>query len=328
MTDNDTHIALLKSMLRIRLFEERIVELYPEQEMRCPVHLCIGQEAIAAGVSAHLETEDYVFSNHRGHGHAIAKGAEMDLLMAEFYGKITGCSKGKGGSMHIIDVERGMLGTSAIVGGGIPMGVGAALASSIKKDKKITVIYFGDGAADEGVFYESMNFASLHKLPVLFICENNYYATNSHQKARHPTCEISTGAGQNYYMPTKCIDGNDVLAVYDAAKEAAEHARSGKGPSLIEATTYRWKGHVGPEADFEKGCRPEEELIDWMKKCPIKRTTETVVKENIMTTADIEKLTAEINAEIDKAVKFAKESPYPDVKELTTEVYYVNKENS
>ena len=196
MTDKNTHIALFKSMLRIRLFEEKIVELYPEQEMRCPVHLCIGQEAIAAGVSLHLENEDYVFSNHRGHGHAIAKGADMAPLMAEFYGKATGCSKGKGGSMHIIDVDKGMLGTSAIVGGGIPMGVGAALASHIKRDKKITVIYFGDGAADEGVFYESMNFASLKKLPVVFICENNYYATNSHQKARHPTCEISTGAGK------------------------------------------------------------------------------------------------------------------------------------
>ena len=314
-------------MLRIRLFEEKIVDLYPEQEMKCPVHLCIGQEAIAAGVSIHLETEDYVFSNHRGHGHAIAKGTDMASLMAEFYGRATGCSKGKGGSMHIIDVERGMLGTSAIVGGGIPMGVGAALASQIKKDNKITIIYFGDGAADEGVFYESMNFASLKKLPVVFICENNYYATNSHQKARHPTCEISTGAGPGFNIPTKCVDGNDVLAVSIAAKEAIAHARAGEGPSLIEATTYRWKGHVGPEADFEKGCRPEEELIDWIKKCPIKRTTETLLKENIMTPEDIETLKAEITEEIDKAVEFAKESPFPDVGELTTEVYYVNKEN-
>lgn len=328
MTDKETHIALLKSMLRIRLFEERIVELYPEQEMRCPVHLCIGQEAIAAGVSIHLETEDYVFSNHRGHGHAIAKGSEMALLMAEFYGKATGCSKGKGGSMHIIDVENGMLGTSAIVGGGIPMGVGAALASNIKKDGRVTVIYFGDGAADEGVFYESMNFASLKKLPVVFVLENNYYATNSHQRARHPTCEISSSAGPSFSMPSRCIDGNDVLAVYDAAKEAVEFARAGKGPSLIEATTYRWKGHVGPEADFEKGCRPEEELIDWMKKCPVKRTTETLLKENIMTTSEIETLKSEINSEIDKAVEFAKKSPYPNVEELTTEVYYVNKETS
>jgi pyruvate dehydrogenase E1 component alpha subunit len=328
MTDKETHIALFTSMLRIRLFEDKIVELYPEQEMKCPVHLCIGQEAIAAGVSIHLEKEDYVFSNHRGHGHAIAKGTDMASLMAEFYGKVTGCSKGKGGSMHIIDVERGMLGTSAIVGGGIPMGVGAALASQIKKDNKITVIYFGDGAADEGVFYESMNFASLKKLPVIFILENNYYATNSHQKARHPTCEISTGAEAGFHMPTKCVDGNDVLAVFDAAKEAVAHARAGGGPSLIEATTYRWKGHVGPEADFEKGCRPEEELIDWIKKCPVKRTTETLLNENIMSESDIEKLKNEINNEIDKAVEFAKESPYPDVKELTTEVYYVNKETS
>ena len=171
-----------------------------------------------------------------------------------------------------------------------------------------------------------MNFASLKKLPVVFICENNYYATNSHQRARHPTCEISTGAGPGFHMPTKCVDGNDVLAVFDAAQEAVAHARAGKGPSLIEATTYRWKGHVGPEADFEKGCRPEEELIDWMKKCPVKRTRETLLNENIMSAENIEKLTADINEEIDKAVEFAKESPYPDVKELTTEVYYVNKE--
>jgi pyruvate dehydrogenase E1 component alpha subunit len=166
-------LDLYKSMLRIRMFEEKIVDLYPEQEMKCPVHLCIGQEAIAAGVCQHLEKGDYVFSNHRGHGHCLAKGTKMRPLMAEFYGKATGCSGGKGGSMHIIDIENGILGTSAIVGGGIPMGVGAALAASIRGEDSVTAVFFGDGAFDEGAFYESFNFATLKRLPVVFVCENN-----------------------------------------------------------------------------------------------------------------------------------------------------------
>lgn len=314
-------LNLYASMQRIRLFEEKIVELYPEQEIKCPVHLCIGQEAIAAGVAIHLKKADYVFSNHRGHGHCLAKGSSMKALMAEFYGRATGCSRGKGGSMHLVDVENGIFGTSAIVGGGIPMGVGAALASTMRNEDRVTVVFFGDGAFDEGAFYESFNFASLKKLPVVFVCENNFYATNSPQSARQPTCNISDSAAA-FSAHGSCIDGNDVLSVYKAAKDAIERARKGAGPSLIEAKTYRWKGHVGPEADFEKGLRPKEELMYWIDRCPIKGFREFLVAKNVMNRQEINDLTAVIKKEIDDAVAFAKSSPYPEVSELHTDVYY------
>ncbi len=321
----DNLIDLYRVMLKIRLFEEKIVDLYPEQEMKCPVHLCIGQEAIAAGVSAHLNKDDYIFSNHRGHGHAIAKGANMSLLMAEFYGKETGCSGGKGGSMHIIETERGIMGTSAIVGGGIPMGVGAALASSIKKDGKVTVIYNGDGASEEGVFYESLNFASLKKLPVVFVCENNGYATNSPQIARHSSCEIAR-LGPALGAASACIDGNDVLAVYDTAKEAIERARNGGGPTLIEASTYRWKGHVGPGEDHLIGSRPEDELVEWKELCPIVAFDKKLTTDGAATEAELIELGSVLAEEIAEAVRFAKDSEYPDVDKLLTNIYYESKE--
>lgn len=313
-------VQMYSTMLRIRLFEERIVALYPEQEMKCPVHLCIGQEAIATGVCLNLEKNDYVFSNHRGHGHCLAKGSAMGPLLAEFYGKKTGCSAGKGGSMHIIDVENGILGTSAIVGGGIPMGVGAALASSLRKDGLVTVIFFGDGASEEGVFYESFNFAALKKLPVVFVCENNFYATNSPQAARQASCRISSAAAA-FDAHGSCIDGNDVTAVYEAAQSAITQARGGGGPSLIEAITYRWKGHVGPGADYEQGCRPKEELFDWLDRCPIKTFKARLQDCGAMTKKEMAEIDALINTEIDEAVAFAKESPYPEASDLLTNVY-------
>ncbi|MBI5641871.1 MAG: thiamine pyrophosphate-dependent dehydrogenase E1 component subunit alpha [Deltaproteobacteria bacterium] len=324
-------LQMYASMLKIRMFEEKIVELYPEQEMKCPVHLCIGQEAIAAGVCLNLRKEDYVFSNHRGHGHTIAKGGALRPLMAEFYGKKTGCSKGKGGSMHIIDVDNGILGTSAIVGGGIPMGVGAALSSALRKQDRVTVIFFGDGAYDEGVFYESFNFASLKKLPVVFFCENNFYATNSHQSARQPGCRISDTASAFDARGT-CIDGNDVLSVYKESQDAIARARRGGGPSLIEAKTYRWKGHVGPEADYEKGCRPKEELFYWIERCPIKRFKELLLRKDVATVKELDEIAAKLSAEIEDSVDFAKKSEYPELSELLTDVYYtgggVPKENN
>jgi pyruvate dehydrogenase E1 component alpha subunit len=313
-------IQLYTAMLRIRLFEEKIVALYPEQEMKCPVHLCIGQEAIAAGICANLEKRDYVFSNHRGHGHSLAKGAGMKPLMAEFYGKATGCSKGKGGSMHIVDVPNGLLGTSAIVGGGIPMAVGSALASKIKGEQSITAVFFGDGAFEEGAFYESFNISARKRLPVIFVCENNFYATNSHQRARQFACKISSSAIA-FDAPGVCIDGNDVLSAYKAGKDAAQRARNNGGPTLIEATTYRWKGHVGPDTDHEKGCRPKDELLEWIKKCPIGRFEKHLLETGILDANALIAITEEIGIEVDDAVKFAKESPYPDVSELLTQVY-------
>ncbi len=318
----ETQTSLFSSMLRIRMFEERIALLYPEQEMKCPVHLCIGQEAIAAGVCANLETKDYVFSNHRGHGHAIAKGADFRPLMAEFYGKKTGCCAGKGGSMHIIDLQNGVFGTSAIVGGGIPMGVGAALASSLKRDGRVTVIFFGDGASEEGVFYESFNFAALKKLPVVFVCENNLYATNSPQTARHSTCRIADSAAV-FGSHGACIDGNDAISVYWSAKKAVEKARAGQGPSLIEALTYRWKGHVGHEADHEKGLRPKDELLEWIKRCPIEGFKKQLLDAGIVNENGIDDMTARISVELDDAIEFAKMSPYPAPEDLLKNVYFI-----
>ena len=307
-------------MLRIRLLEERVVELYPVQEMKCPVHLCIGQEAIAAGVAAHLTNDDYLFSNHRGHGHYLAKGGDMRALVAEFYGRSTGCSKGKGGSMHIIDTSVGILGTSAIVGGGIPMGVGAALAATLRGESRVSVVFFGDGAFDEGVFYESYNFATLKKLPVIFICENNFYATNSPQKARHAGSRIANAA-LAFDSKGLCIDGNDVEAVFTATGSAVERARSGKGPMLIEALTYRWKGHVGPGTDFEAGCRSESELREWMERCPVKNFKAKLTEAGILG-AEIEiMITDEITAEIEDAFQFAIDSPLPESKDLYTDLY-------
>jgi pyruvate dehydrogenase E1 component alpha subunit len=313
--------GLFRSMLRIRMFEERIVELYPAQEMKCPVHLCIGQEAIAAGVCENLAPDDYVMSNHRGHGHCIAKGSSMKALMAEFYGRTTGCSKGKGGSMHLIDMERGIPGTSAIVGGGIPMGVGTALASRLRKDGRVTVVFFGDGAFDEGAFYESFNFAALKKLPVVFVCENNFYATNSPQTARQSVCRISDTAAA-FDAHGVCVDGNDAKAVYEASRAAIDKARAGGGPSLIEATTYRWKGHVGPDEDHAKGCRDAGELDDWKDKCPIKTMKARLLSTSLITEAEIEKEKAAIAVEIDEAVEFALASPLPEPESLMEDVYY------
>jgi len=317
----ETKKGLFYTMLKIRNFEEKIASLYPAQEMRTPIHLYTGQEAIAAGVCANLRKDDYVFSTHRNHGHYIAKLADIKYLMAEVYGKVTGCSKGKGGSMHVVAAEYGIPGTSAIVAGGIALAVGTALASKMRKDDKISVTFFGDGATDEGTFQESVNFASLKKLPVIFICENNFYATNSHISVRQPDDDIAKRV-TGYGVPASQVDGNDVISVYKAAKDAVQRARGGFGPTLIECRTYRWRGHVGPECDYSKGCRPKEELETWMGKCPLETFKACLMKENVVTDSDISKMTTEINAEIENAVQFAKESPYPDKGDLVMDVYY------
>lgn len=307
-------------MLRIRKFEEKVVELYPAQDMRSPVHLYIGHEAIATGVCLNLRKDDYVSSNHRGHGHCIAKGMDMRLMLAEFYGKKTGYCKGKGGSMHLVDPGNGVLGTSAIVGGGLPLAVGAALASVMQGNERVSVAFFGDGAVDEGSFHESLNFASLKKLPVVFVCENNFYATNSHQSARHSNDDIASLA-EGYMMPAVCVDGNDVITVFETARNAINRARSGKGPTFMECRTYRWKAHVGPDCDVEKGCRPREELDQWVKRCPVKRFRELLLDENVLSESEMLELARQVDEEIEEAVIFAKNSPLPSPTELYEDVY-------
>lgn len=313
--------ALLRMMLKIRLFEERIISLYPQQEIRTPVHLCIGQEAIAAGVCSHLNKRDYLFTTHRGHGHCIAKGMDLGKMMAELYGRQSGCCRGKGGSMHLVDPEIGILATSAIVGGGIALAVGAALSLKSNKSKDISVAFFGDGAVDEGIFYESLNFAALKKLPVLFVCENNFYATNSPQKARQPLDNIFT-RGATFGINGRRCDGNDLLEVCRISGELICKIRQGQGPFLLECRTYRWKGHVGPDCDVEKGCRPKYELDAWIKKCPIERFKKFLLKEKKISVGQIASISSDIEKEIDSAVIFARKSPYPELDEVCKDVYY------
>jgi len=320
-TPAETLKKLYEIMLRIRRFEERVIEVYPLQDMKTPVHLCIGEEAVAAGICMNLRRDDYVFTTHRSHGHNIAKGADMRLIMSEFYGRKTGCSKGKGGSMHICSPENGILGTSAIVGGGIPIAVGTALASVMRDRDNVSVTFFGDGAVDEGTFHESLNFASLKKLPVIFVCENNFYATNSPQSARQPHDNIAMRA-EGYAMPGVQIDGNNVIAVYETAREAIDRARAGGGPTLIECRTYRWKGHVGPDCDVEKGCRPRDEHDMWLKKCPVERTRKLLLRNKVMNKKDMVGLLEKVNKEVDEALEFGRSSPFPEPSEVYEDVYY------
>jgi len=307
---------LYAMMLRIRLFEDRVAELYSEQEIKCPVHLCIGQEAIAAGVCIHLKPEDTIFSTHRSHGHCIAKGMDLSSIAAELYGKETGCCRGRGGSMHLAAPEIGIPGTTAIVGGCIPLAVGAALSSFLQKSNSVAVAFFGDGAVDEGTFHESLNFASLKKLPVVFVCENNFYATNSPQKARQPEVGIAD-RGLSYGIPGECHDGNDVIGVYLSAAEAVRRARAGQGPVLLEYRTYRWKAHVGPDSDIEKGARPKDEYEGWVRRCPVECFERQLIEQKALTSVESAEILRLVEAEIKEAMEFGKKSPYPDPTGLT-----------
>jgi len=298
-------------MLRIRRFEETVAELVSKREIICPCHLYIGEEAVATGVCSTLRQDDWVFSTHRSHGHYIAKGGNLKALMAEMQGKATGCSKGKGGSMHIASPEIGLPGSSAIVAGTIPLSLGAALAFSLQKRDAVSVAFFGDGAASEGVLYESLNFASLKKLPVIFVCENNLYSTHMPVSA----CLSDTNIYQKaevFNMPGVRVDGNDVVEVYRAAKRATEGARCGKGPTLMECMTYRWRGHVGPDYDLDKGLRSKEDLEYWMSRCPIKMLEEFLSEQGVLSESEKANIHRTIEEEIEQAVTFARESPYPE----------------
>lgn len=311
---------LYRSMAAIRIFEDKIVALYSEQEMKCPVHLCIGQEAIASGVCAHLGRDDYIFSTHRSHGHCIAKGMDFKPLAAELYGKTTGCAHGRGGSMHLVDPDIGIPGSTAIVGGCIPLAVGAALSSVMKAENRVSVAFFGDGAVDEGTFHESLNYASLKKLPVIFVCENNNYATNSPRKARQPDVKIVDRAA-GFGMPGLSGDGNDVLSVYRTAGAAIVRARAGGGPTLLEFETYRWKGHVGPQSDIEAGCRPADVHAQWLKRCPLVMFEKYLTENGVMTADDIAAVNEGIDAEADEAMAYAKSGPSPSPEDILDYVY-------
>ncbi|MEW6040632.1 MAG: thiamine pyrophosphate-dependent dehydrogenase E1 component subunit alpha [Elusimicrobiota bacterium] len=312
--------SLLSTMLKIRRFEIKLIELYPAQDMRTPIHLCIGQEAIAAGVSANLKKKDYLFTTHRGHGHCIAKGVDMSSMIAEFYGRADGCAHGRGGSMHLVSPECGILGSSAIVGAGLPLAAGCALASKLKNEDTVSVTFFGDGAVDNGAFHESLNISSLKKLPVVFICENNFYATHSHQMKRQPADNIYQRA-ECYGIPGIREDGTDIIAVYKSSREAIERARSGGGPTLLEYRAYRWKAHVGPNTDYKMGYRTKEELKQWTARCPVRRFEKELLDAKIISHEELNKMIKEIELSIEEAVNKGKQSPWPQDVEIESNVY-------
>jgi acetoin:2,6-dichlorophenolindophenol oxidoreductase subunit alpha len=320
LIDVRVEVSLFERMLRIRRVEEAIADEYGKQEMRCPVHLSIGQEAVPVGLCAHLTDLDRVYSTHRCHAHYLAKDGSIPKMIAELYGRATGCNKGKGGSMHLIDVERGMMGGSALVGGSIPLAVGAALAKKMAGQREVSIAFFGDGGSEEGIFYESMNFAALHKLPVIFAVENNLYATYSHQNARQATPDIFR-RGESFGIPGSQVDGNDVLAIYKAAKVAVTRARSGEGPTLFEFMTYRVRDHVGPASDVSVGYRTQEEVDKWLARCPVNRLKKHILDQGHAKADQLEVIETKISDEIKEAFAFAKASPYPSISEVHSEVY-------
>jgi len=310
-------VEMLRKMLEIRFFEEKVFELYAQNLVPGTIHLYLGEEAVAVGVCSTLRKEDYITSTHRGHGHCIAKGADLKRTMAEILGKKTGYCKGKGGSMHIADFSIGMLGATAVVGAGIPIAVGAGLSIKLRKTDQIVACFFGEGASNQGTFHESINMASVWKLPVVFVCENNLYAMGTRQ-SRVMAIENIADRAIAYGIPGVVVDGNNVLAVYEATQKAVERARKGEGPTLIECKTYRHKGHS--RVDPAK-YRPKEEVEEWLAKDPIKRFKEELLQTNTLTEAEIQQIEKEASAKIEEAVKFAMQSPYPAPEEALQDVY-------
>ncbi|HEY93950.1 MAG TPA: thiamine pyrophosphate-dependent dehydrogenase E1 component subunit alpha [Dehalococcoidia bacterium] len=316
--DTNELINLYRTMLTIRRFEERVSAEYAKGNALGYVHLYIGEEAVATGVCNNLRIDDRIVSHHRGHGHSIAKGADIKRMMAEVFGKKTGYCKGKGGSMHIADFGIGMLGANGIVGAGLPIAVGAALAAQLEKKDKIAAVFFGDGASQEGEFHESLSLASVWHLPMLFVCENNLYAAGTPARFALPLQDIYKKA-EGYNMLGVVVDGNDVVAVNEAAGELVTRAREGGGPALLECKTYRWHEHF--ESTTFPDMRPKEELESWKKKCPVARTAKQLLEEGILTEQELTDIDSEILKKIDEAVKFAEESPFPDPEDALEDVY-------
>jgi len=313
-------VSLYEIMLKIRKTEELIADLVSRKKILCPCHLYVGQEAIAGGVCANLGSEDYVFSTHRSHGHYLAKGGDTKALLAELFGKVGGCSKGRGGSMHLSAPSIGFPGSSAIVAGTISLAIGAGLAFSLQETKKVSVVFFGDGATNEGVFYESLNFAALRKLPVVFVCENNLYCTHMH--ISKCLAEVSIfGKAKAFNLSSVQVDGNNVTEIYRVAGDAIRDARNGLGPVLIECLTYRWLGHVGFHDDINKGLRSKEELNYWMRRCPIKILEDMLLGEGLLSEEAKRAILKKIEQELAEALLFAQESPFPQIRNFDTELY-------
>jgi len=305
-------LKILYGMKRIRAVEEEIADKYSESEMRCPTHLSIGQEAVATVLGLLLNKDDLVVSTHRAHAHYLGKGGDLNAMIAEIYGKETGCSKGRGGSMHLIDTSVGFMGSTAIVGGTIPIGTGLALAIKYRKTNQISCVFLGDGAIEEGAFYEAANFAALHKLPVLFICENNLYSVYSPLSKRQPSGrkihELANSIGLTSYYG----NGNDVTQVNNILKNAISEIRNGNGPRFIEFSTYRWREHCGPNYDNEIGYRTQEEFIKWQLKDPIDIFQRLLEEKKYLVNIDLISMNQNIESEILTAFNFAQNSKFPD----------------
>jgi len=317
---------LYHMMILIRVAEERIADLVEAKEIRCPCHLYIGQEAIAAGVCAALTQDDYVWGGHRSHGHYLAKGGDLKGMMAEIYGKETGCAKGRGGSMHLFAPKVGILGTVPLVAATIPLAVGAALASKLRKDGRVSVSFFGDGATEEGHFHESVNLAALYQLPTIFVCENNLYSSHLGLLERRRADNIHM-TGEAHGIEGIRIDGNDVLEVYLTTRRLVEQARKTGMPSLIEARTYRWRGHVGPSWDTDVGVKRKDELKEWLPKDPVARLRKVMEARGIPA-AEFDTVHADVKAEVEASIAFARQAPYPSAAEAIKDVYLPTRENS
>jgi TPP-dependent pyruvate/acetoin dehydrogenase alpha subunit len=314
-------LELYRQMARIREVEERISALYGEWEMRCPVHLCTGQEAVPAGFCAALADGDKVLGAHRSHGHYLAKGGSMQRMLAELYGKATGCSAGKGGSMHLVDLDAGFIAATPVIGSTIAIAVGVAFAAQMRGEDSVTVNFFGDAATEEGIFHESLAFAALKRLPMVFVCENNLYSCFSPLEVRQaPERDLLAIARANG-IPAVAGDGNDVDAVHRLAVEAVQRARSGGGPTLLEFATYRWREHCGPNFDTDIPYRPDGEFQHWTGRDPVTAYRGRLVAGQQVTAQELDAVEAEIAAEVDAAVRFAKESPFPAREEFATDVH-------
>jgi pyruvate dehydrogenase E1 component alpha subunit len=319
MINKEMGLNIYNKMIEIRNFEETAWKLFQENKVRGSVHLYTGQEAVAATVCSQLTDEDYITSTHRGHGHCIAKGAELDRALAELMGKATGYCKGRGGSMHIADFAKGNLGANAIVGGGIPIATGSALSIKMQGKPNVSVSFFGDGASNQGTFHESINMAAIWKLPVIYICENNQFGLTMPVQESTAVENISDRA-VGYAIPGETVDGNDVLAIYEAFARAKEHALNGKGPSLIECKTYRWRGHWAGDPEVY---RTREEVEEWKEnKDPIKIFHTYLLKQKLATRKELDEIDVAIAEKMAKAVEFAMNSPEPDPAHVLDDVFY------
>jgi pyruvate dehydrogenase E1 component alpha subunit len=317
MPDNSKLLDMYRQMLTIRFFEEKVFELYGQNLVPGTIHLYAGEEAVAVGVCANLRRDDYITSTHRGHGHCIAKGARLDKTMAEILGRRTGYCKGKGGSMHIADFSIGMLGATAVVGAGIPIATGAGLSIRLRGTDQVAVCFFGDGASNQGTFHEGINLAAVWRLPVVFVCENNLYAMGTRQTRVMLIDNIADRAA-GYGIPGIVVDGNDVLAVFEAARVAIERARRGEGPTLLECKTYRLKGHsrYDPAA-----YRPKDEVNEWLKKDAIARFKARLMETGTITEDEAQRAIESAKNDVEKATKFALESSFPEPIEALDDVY-------